>query len=79
MQICLRTTDPNLFFQLVLSTESRSVELNLSLVMEFLINVSTNFIFGKRLSREVLVTGRVTAISNNLYCINNHMQLCKEL
>jgi len=37
----------------------------LSLVMEFLRNVFTNFIFEKRLSHEALVTGRVTATSNN--------------
>jgi len=35
--------------------------------MEFLRNVFTNFIFEKRLSHEALVTGRVLAISNNLY------------
>jgi len=38
---------------------------NLSLVMEFLGNVFTNFIFAKYLSHEALVTGRVTATSNN--------------
>jgi len=38
---------------------------NLSLVMEFLGNFFTNFIFEKYLSREALVTGRVTATSNN--------------
>jgi len=38
---------------------------NLSLVMEFLGNIFTNFIFGKLLSHEALVTGRVTATSNN--------------
>jgi len=38
---------------------------NLSLVMEFLGNVFTNFIFEKLLSHEVLVTGRVTATSNS--------------
>jgi len=38
---------------------------NLSLVMEFLGNVFTNFIFEKFLSHEALVTGRVTATSNN--------------
>jgi len=38
---------------------------NLSLIMEFLGNFSTNFIFEKLLLHEVLVTGRVTATSNN--------------
>jgi len=37
----------------------------LSLVMEFLGNVFTNFICEKCLSHEALVTGRVTATSNN--------------
>ena len=38
---------------------------NLSLVMEFLGNVFTNFIFQNFLSHEALVTGRVAATSNN--------------
>jgi len=38
---------------------------NLSLVIEFLGNVFANFIFEKFLSHEALVTGRVTATSNN--------------
>jgi len=38
---------------------------NFSLVMEFPGNVFTNFIFEKLLSREALVTGRVTATSDN--------------
>jgi len=38
---------------------------NLSLVMEFLGNVFTNFIFEKFLLHEALATGRVTANSNN--------------
>jgi len=39
---------------------------NLSLVMEFLGNVFTNyFIFEKFLLHEALVTGRVAATSNN--------------
>jgi len=38
---------------------------NLSLVIEFLGNVFTNFIFEKFLSLEALVTGRVTATSNS--------------
>jgi len=38
---------------------------NLSLVMEFLGNVFTNFIFEKLLSHEALVTGRVKATSNS--------------
>jgi len=33
--------------------------------MEFLRNVFTNFIFENVLSHEALVTGRVTATSNN--------------
>jgi len=44
---------------------------NISLVMEFLRNFFTNVIFKKLLSHEVLVTGRVTAISNNLYKQSN--------
>jgi len=36
---------------------------NLSLVMELLGNVFTNFIFEKILSHEALVTGRITATS----------------
>jgi len=46
---------------------------NLSLVMEFLGNVFTNIIFEKLLSHEALVTGRVTAASNN------QTQLCNWL
>jgi len=38
---------------------------NLSLVVEYLGIVFTNFIFEKLLSHEALVTGRVTATSNN--------------
>jgi len=38
---------------------------DLSLVMEFLGNVFTKFIFEKFLSHEALVMGRVTATSNN--------------
>jgi len=38
---------------------------NLSLVVEFLRNVFTDFIFEKLLSHEALVTGRVIATSNN--------------
>jgi len=37
----------------------------LSLVMKFLGNVFTNFIFEKLLLHEALVTGRVTATSKN--------------
>jgi len=55
----------NLFFSSYLSTENRSTLPSLSLVMVFLGNVFTNFIFQKRISREALVTGRVTATSNN--------------
>ena len=47
------------------STESRSMLPNLSLVMEFLWNVFTNFIFENLLSHEALVTGKLTATSNN--------------
>jgi len=46
---------------------------NLSLVMEFPGNVFTNFIYEKRLLHEALLTGRVTATSNN------QTQLFKEL
>ena len=38
---------------------------NLSLVMELLGNVFTNFIFEKILSHEAPVTGRITATRNN--------------
>jgi len=38
---------------------------NLSLAMEFLGNIFTNFIFEKLLTHEALVTGRVTVASNN--------------
>jgi len=38
---------------------------NLSLVIEFLGNVFTNLIFEKSFSNEALVTGRVTATSDN--------------
>jgi len=55
----------NLFFSSYFSFESRSILLNLSLVMELLGIVFTNFIFEKLLSREALATGRVTATSNN--------------
>ena len=55
----------NLFFSSYLSTESRSMLPNLSLIMEFLGNFFTNFIFEKLLSHEALLTGRVTATSNN--------------
>ena len=54
-----------------LSIESRALLLNLSLVMEFLRNVLTNLNFEKFVSHETLVTGRVTAISNNLYKQSN--------
>jgi len=50
-----------------LSIESRALLLNLSLVMEILRNVFTNFIFEKIILHEALVTGRVTAVSNNLH------------
>ena len=38
---------------------------NLSLAMEFLGIIFTNFIFEKLLSHEALVAGRVTAAGNN--------------
>jgi len=38
---------------------------NLSLIMEMVGNFFTNFIFEKLLSHEALLTGRVTATSNN--------------
>jgi len=38
---------------------------NLSLVTEILGNVFTNFIFQKFLSHKAVVTGKVTATSNN--------------
>jgi len=38
---------------------------NLSLVMEFLGIVFTNFIFEKFLSHDALVAGRITATNNN--------------
>jgi len=41
------------------------VLVNLSVAMEFLENVFTNFIFEKLLSHEAPVTGRVTDTSNN--------------
>jgi len=39
--------------------------------MEFLRNVFINFIVEKILSHEALVTGRVTAIGNNLHKQSN--------
>jgi len=54
-----------------LNSVSGALLLNLSVVMEFLRNVFTNFIFEKTLSHKVLVAGRVTAISNNLYKQSN--------
>ena len=53
------------FFRSYLSTESRSTLPNLSLVIEFVGNVFTKFIFEKFFSHEALVMGRVTATSNN--------------
>jgi len=38
---------------------------NLALVIEFLGNIFTNLIFEKFLWHEAMVTGRVTATSNN--------------
>jgi len=46
-------------------TPLRSTLPNLLLVMEFLVNFFSNFIFENLLSHEALVMGRVTATSNN--------------
>jgi len=48
-----------------LDTPLRSTLPNLSLVMEFLGNFFSKFIFEKLLLHEALVMGRVTATSNN--------------
>jgi len=59
-------TKSYLFFSSYLLIERRSMFPNLSLVMEFLGNALTNFIFEKLLLHEALmVTGRVTSTSNN--------------
>ena len=63
----------NLYFSSYLSTKSRSMLPNLSLVMEFLGNIFTNFIFEKLLSHEALVKGRVTATATS----NNQTQRLK--
>jgi len=52
-------------YSLLVNPALRSMLPNLSLVMEFLGNVFTNIIFEKLVLHEVLVTGRVTAASNN--------------
>jgi len=52
-------------YSLLVNPALRSMLPNLSLVMEFLGNVFTNSIFEKLLSHDALVTGRVTATSNN--------------
>jgi len=52
-------------FSSCLPIQNRSMLSNLSLVVEYLGIVFTNFIFEKLLSHEALVTGRVTATSNN--------------
>jgi len=52
-------------YGLLVNPALRSMLPNLSLVMEFLGNVFTNSIFEKVLSHAALVTGRVTATSNN--------------
>jgi len=44
---------------------TQSFTVKVSLVMEFLGNFFSNFIFEKLLSHEALVMGRVTATSNN--------------
>jgi len=56
-----------IFWTRTISRERRSVLLTVSLILEFLIHVFTNFIFEKLLSDEALVAGRVTTNSNNLY------------
>jgi len=48
-----------------LDTSLRSTLPNLSLVMEFLGNFFSKFIFEKLLSHEALMMGKVTATSNN--------------
>ena len=53
-------------YSLLVNTALRSMLPYLSVVIEFLGNVFTNLIFFKLLSHETLVTGRVTATSNNL-------------
>ena len=55
----------------LLSMERSAMLLSLSLVIEFLRKVFTNFIFEKLLSHEGLVTGRVTVINSNLYKQSN--------
>jgi len=55
----------NLFFSSYLSIESQSMLPNFSLAMEFWGIVFTYFSFEKLLSHEALVTGRVTATSDN--------------
>ena len=56
----------NLFFsRRTLFIKSKSILPNVSLVMKFLGNVFTNFIFETLLSHEALVTESVTATSNN--------------
>ena len=52
-------------YRLLVNPALRSMLPNLSLVMELLGNVFSNFVFEKLLSPEALVTGRVTATSNN--------------
>jgi len=52
-------------YNLLVNTAMKSMLPNLSLVMEVLGNVFTDFVFEKLLSHEALVTGRVTATSNN--------------
>ena len=55
----------------LLSMERSAMLLSLSLVIEFLRKVFTNFIFEKLLSHEGLVTGRVTLINSNSYKQSN--------
>jgi len=52
-------------YSLLVNTALRSMLPHLSVVIEFLGNVFTKLIFEKLLSHEALVTGRVTATSNN--------------
>jgi len=58
------------FLARTLAIERRALLLNLSLVMGFLRKVFINFTFEKLLSH-ALVTGKVTAVGNNLYKRSN--------
>jgi len=71
-----RKSSKYIFSARTLSVESRSTLPDLSLVMEFLGNVFTAFIFEKLLSHEALVTGRVTATTNQTLAINQRCTTC---